>query len=219
MNKPPPSPDGLAGNPQPGRLSYSEVINKRRDALKQQLAACVPASDPLVWEVGCGHGHFLTAYAAAHPTHVCLGIDIAGDRIERAQRKRDRAKLANLHFLRVEAGLFLDTITVEQRFARVFVLFPDPWPKLRHHKHRLMQPQFLTRLAGRMERGGRLFFRTDYAPYYLETEQVVAEHADWMIIDEAWPFEQETVFQQRAASHQSLVAGLRAGAAGGSPTS
>lgn len=181
-------------------------ITQRRSDLSTTLADLIPPSVPFVWEVGCGHGHFLAAYAAAHTQTLCIGVDITQDRIERGIRKRDRAKLANLHFIHAEAGLFLDSLPKNAVFSSIFVLFPDPWPKRRHHKNRIMQTEFLSAVAARAGEGSHLYFRTDYEPYYQEARGTVAEHPAWEVISAPWPFEQETVFQSRAISHHSLVA-------------
>lgn len=202
---------GAPIDPLKPRPIYAEVIRERREVVAAKLAPILEGAGErdFVWEIGCGHGHFLAAYAQAHPDHHCIGVDIALDRVGRALRKRDRVGSDNLHFVRAEALLFLDALAQEVRFRRVFVLFPDPWPKLRHHKHRLIQPAFLERLANRMTPDGRLYFRTDFAPYYLEAARTVRNHPRWSLADEAWPFEHETVFQARAESHQSLIAKLR----------
>jgi len=185
---------------------YRQLIEQRRHVLQAQLAAISPETSPMVWELGCGHGHFLTAYAQSHPEELCVGVDIVGERIERANRKRNRAHLNNLHFIQADARLFLETLPAGTTFAKIFILFPDPWPKLRHHKHRIMQPSFLSRLASRVGEGARLYFRTDFGPYFEDTRRVLAPHPRWELIDEPWPFEFETVFQSRATSYDSLVA-------------
>lgn len=203
----PPRPPGLIPSSTP---AHQEILGARRAVLNAQLASIAGDRNRSVWEVGCGHGHFLTAYAAKHPTSLCIGIDIASDRIARAVRKRDRAGHSNLHFIHAEARLFLDVLPVELRFAEVFVLFPDPWPKSRHHKHRVMQPDFLAAVARRMADGGRLFFRTDHAPYFEHTKEILAAHPDWSLSEgEIWPFEMETVFQSRAERYMSLSARVR----------
>src|SRR5687767_2994205 len=92
------------------RRPFAEVLHERRESLRALLAPILPTELPLTVELGCGHGHFLSAYAEAHPEKLCIGIDIVGERIERAQRKRDRARLTNLHFIRTEGNLFLNTI-------------------------------------------------------------------------------------------------------------
>jgi len=197
--------------------AYLERMASRRDELAAKLAALLPATTPaaakFVWEVGCGHGHFLTAFAAAHPERLCLGIDLASERIERATRKQVRAKLANLHFLQADARLFLETMPTTARIGEVFILFPDPWPKSRHHKHRILQPDFLTEVARRAVPGAPLHFRTDHAPYFADAARTLAAHEAWTVTEEPWPFEVETVFQSRAEGYQSLVArctGMRA---------
>ena len=130
-------------------------IRDRDTALRAACAAILPGEGAFTWEVGCGHGHFLAAYAAAHPERCCIGVDIASDRIGRAERKRGRARLGNLHFLQADAGAFLAALPARARLSEVFVLFPDPWPKRRHHKNRVLQPAFLAEVAKRAGQGAR----------------------------------------------------------------
>lgn len=189
--------------------AYHALIEERRRALRKDLTRILPPGTMLTWEVGCGHGHFLAAYAQAHPDRLCVGIDIIGERIERAVRKRDRARLGNLHFLQADARLFLEEFPSSASLAEIFVLYPDPWPKLRHHKHRLIQPDFLNAAAARARNGCHLHFRTDYQPYYQSAVLTFEEHPRWRLIRADWPFEFETVFQQRAESYHSLTAELR----------
>jgi len=163
----------------------------------------------VVLEIGCGHGHFLTAYAAAHPEKFCVGFDIVLDRIVRAGRKRTRAELEkNLAFVRAEATEFFAALPEHVRFSEIFILFPDPWPKRRHHKNRMIRPEILSALAARATTATRLFFRTDYAPYFADARQTIAEHGAWKIAPAGtpWPFEFQTVFQGRAEGFQSLIA-------------
>lgn len=189
--------------------AYLAVLAERKRVLQDQIDTIFRMGGEFVCELGCGHGHFLTAYAAAHPKTLCIGVDLEGERIRRACRKRDRAGLRNLHFLHAEAGFFLETLPPAARIAALFLLFPDPWPKLRHNKHRIVQTRFLDVVAARGTQGCRLAFRTDYEPYFLEAQATIRSHPRWQLVDEAWPFEYATVFQQRAKSHASCVAGLR----------
>ena len=114
--------------PPPSIPDYPAVIASRRAELRAQLAPRLTGLRTLTLEIGCGHGHFLTAYAAAHPDLRCLGLDIANDRIARALRKRDRARLANLDFVHADADDLLSALPEEISLSQVFVLFPDPWP-------------------------------------------------------------------------------------------
>jgi tRNA (guanine-N7-)-methyltransferase len=186
---------------------YGSILEQRRAALIRQLELILPkAGTDFVWEVGSGHGHFLTAYASVNPERLCIGIDLVGERIDRAIRKRDRAKLSNLHFIRAEARFFLETLPPAHRLGAIFVLFPDPWPKLRHNKHRIIQPSFLSAAGSHSVPGCPLYFRTDFEPYFAAARATVGEHPDWELTDEPWPFEYATVFQQRADTFHSLVA-------------
>ena len=191
-------------------LRSAEYLSQRQSRLEQlqaTLAETLVTHSRITLEIGCGHGHFLTGYAAAHPQTFCVGVDLVIDRVLRAARKRDRAALPNLAFIRAEALEFLSVLPPHVAFADIFVLFPDPWPKRRHHKNRIIQPELLTTLATRAESGARLCFRTDYAPYFEEAHATVAAHRDWQLAPSTpWPFELVTVFQSRAQSYQSLVA-------------
>lgn len=181
-------------------------LDERRATLLRTLTPIIAVAKELVVEFGSGHGHFLVAYAQAHPTEACVGVDIDPNRVERANRKQVRAKAARLHFLQADAGLFLEVLPANVTFKEVFILFPDPWPKKRHHKHRLIQPAFLDKISSRATENTRIFFRTDHTPYFENARATFEQHPNWRLVDEPWAFEHETVFQSRAASFHSLVA-------------
>ncbi|MBL9216290.1 MAG: tRNA (guanosine(46)-N7)-methyltransferase TrmB [Opitutaceae bacterium] len=186
---------------------FVEHVTRRRAALRAEAAALIPAGKPVVLEIGCGHGHFLETYARQYPQRHYIGVDLRGERIEKARKKARRAGLTNCHFVRAEAREFLQSLPPEVTFAEIWVLFPDPWPKKRHHKHRLLQPAFLEYLAGRVGKGGRLYYRTDHREYFAEVAAFLPTLSTWRIDPRApWPLEHETVFQARAPSYQSLVA-------------
>ncbi len=183
---------------------------QRVDTLRNLLAAVrggVGWGGPATLELGCGHGHFLAAYALAHPDRAAIGLDFCRERIRRAERKRLSARLPRLHFLHAEAGEFLQAVPDTLRFARIFILFPDPWPKRRHRKNRLVSAGFLERLASVSEAGAELCLRTDHDDYFAATRSTLLAAPDWRLEPaRPWPFEAATVFQQKAAAHHSLVA-------------
>lgn len=189
---------------------HSVVTAERRERLRAVLLEFLPPASRFTWEVGCGHGHFLSAFAAAHPERLCVGIDISSDRVARAVRKRERAHLSNLHFMLADADDFLAALPEGARISEVFILFPDPWPKRRHHKNRVMKPGFLDALASVALQGSRLHFRTDHEPYFNDAEAVIRAHANWTAAPSALlPFEEPTVFQKRAQKQFTLVAERR----------
>src|ERR1044072_92908 len=101
---------GVGGRPElivenPARTAhYHAVIAERRAEITTKLDEILPGPHPtaIVWELGSGHGHFLTAYAQPNPQEPCVGIDRAGERVERALRKKNRARLPNLDFFQAE---------------------------------------------------------------------------------------------------------------------
>lgn len=185
---------------------YASIRDQRLADLRERFFPRLPAADgaPLTLEIGCGHGHYLAAYAEARPGEFCVGIDLLADRIERAERKARRAKLANLAFVQAEASLFLSALAelpAAPKLARVFVLFSDPWPKRRHWKHRVVQSALLDTLAGLTAPGARFHFRTDHPDYFSYAAEIVQTHEKWRLATEAeepWPFEHVSVFEERA---------------------
>jgi len=183
---------------------------ERCEQLGRELLALAPEARrrPFrVLEIGSGHGHFLEAYADAHPDRFCLGIDYCAERSRRAARKQQRHVHGGLFFLRAEVWEFFDALPADFCFDAVFVLFPDPWPKRRHQKYRLISERFLSRLAASVYPEAALYLRTDAAAYFDEARQTIAEHPLWRLEPAApWPFERPTVFQAKAPAYQSLVA-------------
>jgi tRNA (guanine-N7-)-methyltransferase len=189
---------------------HASYIEDRRGGLRETVSQIPVAGAPFTWEVGCGHGHFLTAFATEHPNEYCLGIDISSDRIGRALRKRNRAGLRSLEFIRADAEDFLAVLPGKARFSRVFVLFPDPWPKRRHHKNRVMKPSFLAAVAARSIPNAALYFRTDHEDYFKDVSTFIRCSEAWTIDpSQQWPVDEPTVFQKRAKGHFSLVATRR----------
>ena len=186
---------------------YRQILKARRDTLLTALERLPHGRDPYDLEIGCGHGHFLADYAAAHPERHCLGIDIAGGRLARARRKTDRAGLDNVSWIQAEAQLFLECVAEAIRFSRVFILFPDPWPKKRHHKHRLVQVRFLDLLAEVCAPDAALYFRSDHFPYVDQAREAIQASRMWQLRPQnPWPWEQPSVFQNLATGYRSLAA-------------
>jgi len=165
----------------------------------------------ITFELGCGHGHWLAAYAAAHPDEFCVGIDLITHRVERSVRKQTLGKLANVIFLKAEATEFLEALPPSVALRKVFILYPDPWPKKKHHKNRFINAANLDLLARRAAPGARLHFRTDDADYFAWTGEFLAAHARWQVAcDAEWPFEQKTFFEERMKDRRDVIADLSA---------
>lgn len=200
------APSHLKGRVGP-KPEFIEHVAQRRAALRTRLATIIPPAAAIMLEIGSGHGHFLTRYAGTFPQALCLGVDMIGERIQRSRKKAARAQLTNCHFIQAEARELIDALPDLVTFAEVWVLFPDPWPKKRHHKNRLLQPAFFESLARRAGEGARLYFRTDHREYFHAVATLLPHLQPWRIDPAArWPLEPDTVFQARAPSYHSLVA-------------
>ena len=192
--------------PGPREARFASMAAARLHELEETTRNLFSGMETCVLEIGCGHGHLLTAYAEAHPEKTCIGIDIIADRITRANRKKNRARLPNVHFINTSAEDFFAVFPTQISISELFIFFPDPWPKRRHHKNRLMQAEFLSKLSHWVTPSSRLYFRTDDLPYFTATEAILSAHPEWSIHPSPWAFEFTTVFQARASSHYSLVA-------------
>ena len=171
------------------------------------LAEHLAGRTGITFELGCGHGHWLAAYAAAHPDEFCVGIDLITHRVERSVRKQTLGKLDNVVFLKAEATEFLEALPPAAVLRKIFILYPDPWPKKKHHKNRFINAANLDLLARRAAAGTRLHFRTDDADYFEWTRQHVGAHAAWKLRAETlWPFEQTTFFEERMKAKRDLEA-------------
>ncbi|MEX0330224.1 MAG: tRNA (guanosine(46)-N7)-methyltransferase TrmB [Puniceicoccaceae bacterium] len=197
-------------DPFPRTDKHADYLKRRGDrivSLNGQIREAFPGNQPVTLEVGCGHGHYLTAYAEQHPEANCLGIDIVSKRIRKACEKRDKRHLENLHFLKAEVQECLQAWPAEVPVERIFILFPDPWPKKRHTKNRIIQADLLDRLARLGTPGAVLHFRTDHRANFDWCSEVIADHPLWLVqADAPWPFENPSFFQNLFAEYYSLTA-------------
>ncbi len=126
--------------------------------------ALMPAARETWLEIGFGGGEHMAAQAARAPDVLILGAEPFQNGVASAVRHIAEQGLANI---RLHDGDVRDLIArlPDASLARVFILFPDPWPKVRHHKRRLIQPELVADLARVLAPGGRLRFASDWADY------------------------------------------------------
>ena len=120
---------------------------------------------PLKLELCCGNGHFLTAMAEREPDTGFVGVDRLYRRVGAAARKVRKRGLDNLRLILGDAVQALDLQFEPASLAALYVLFPDPWPKRRHHKHRLITREFLALARDRLSPGGELVIAHDHEEY------------------------------------------------------
>lgn len=134
-----------------GRLRWTELFSTEH---------------PVEVELGSGDGGFLVQYAAAHPEHNFLGVERLLGRIRKIDRKGRRLGLINLRAIRLEASYLVQYLLPLDSVRALHIYFPDPWPKRRHHKNRLITARFTELAKAIMEPGGTIYLRTDDVPYF-----------------------------------------------------
>lgn len=116
-------------------------------------------------ELGSGWGEFAIEWLRAHPDHEILALEVKSDRIYHTLKEAERNRISGLKMLQVNFNWFLEELLPLHSFDWIIVNFPDPWPKRRHWKHRLVRPGFAERMASLLRPGGILHLATDYSPY------------------------------------------------------
>jgi tRNA (guanine-N7-)-methyltransferase len=179
----------------------------RKTELRTDIEADLVGIDRILFEAGCGHGHWLTNYAETYPEQTCVGVDLISWRIRKCLDKRNKRQLSQLHFYKAELSEFLEVLPARIRFERTVLLFPDPWPKARHHRRRMVQNGFLDEVARRTDQGGTFCFRSDDLPYYDWTVEHLRAHPEWVIDEtQVWPHEKKTYFEGLMDKYYSVIA-------------
>ncbi len=129
---------------------------------------------PLVVEIGFGMGQATAQIAAARPHDDFLGIEVHEPGVGALLQRIDEQQLTNLRIVQHDAVEVLRDMIAPSSLAAVHVFFPDPWPKKRHWKRRLIQPPFIALLASRLEPGGTLHCATDWQPYAEQMLEVLS---------------------------------------------
>lgn len=130
-------------------------------------------------EIGFGNGENLLALARAHPDEDFLGVEVHRPGIGRLLLALEAEKLGNVRIVCADALEVLGRCVADASLDAVLIFFPDPWPKKRHHKRRLVQPEFAALLARKLKRGGRLHLATDWPDYAEHMLAVLAASPDF----------------------------------------
>jgi tRNA (guanine-N7-)-methyltransferase len=130
-------------------------------------------SAPVFLEIGFGMGETTAAIAAAHPGNDYLGIEVHTPGVGALLKLIGERGLTNLRVVQHDAVEVLRDMIPESSLAGIHIYFPDPWPKKRHHKRRLIQPPLVGLLASRLAPGGYLHLATDWEEYAEQMLQVL----------------------------------------------
>lgn len=131
---------------------------------------------PLEVELGCGDASFIAEYAQRHPERNFIGVERLLGRIRKLDKKGRRLGLGNLRGVRIENAYFLEWLLPRTSANAIHVYFPDPWPKLKHRRHRLINERFPALAQVALTAGGRVYLRTDHEEYFQQMLGVFAKH-------------------------------------------
>lgn len=190
----PPVPDRIADDPSAGWIDPRSWF---------------PSPDaPLELEIGCGKGTFLLQHGSASPRINLLGIEVAREFFEYTADRVRRAGLRHVRVLNADAAEFLRWSCASAVFSVVHIYFPDPWPKRRHHRRRIIRDDVLAQLARVLVPGGEIRLVTDHEEYWAWIEDHLArwcgETADESI-GESKPFIRGAFTRAIGASDDELV--------------
>ena len=137
-----------------------------------------PDTQSIWMEIGFGAGEHLAMQAAAHPNVGLIGCEPFVNGVAKLLSKIDENDIQNIRIHADDARDIFPDIA-DGGLGRIFILFPDPWPKTKHHKRRLVQPRLLDDLARLLEDGGELLFASDHMGYVRWTLAMVLKHPDF----------------------------------------
>ena len=156
------------------------------DAAPIDFANVFGREAPVVLEIGCGMGETTASIAAAHPEQDFVAIEVHAPGVGSLLNRIESLRLANLRIVRHDAVDVVEHMIPPDSLAGIHVYFPDPWPKKRHHKRRLLKPPFVHALAQRLARGGYLHAATDWEDY--ANEMLATFSAEPLLVNTAQAF-------------------------------
>ena len=147
-----------------GHLDYTELFGR---------------AAPVIAEIGFGNGEATWKTAQSHPDQNFIGIEVHRPGVGRLLMALEEHELENVRIACEDAVEFMDEHIAPASLDGIRIYFPDPWPKKRHHKRRIVQPDFLARLAVCMKPGAILHLATDWAPYAEHMTEVLAQSKEF----------------------------------------
>jgi len=152
---------------------------------------------PLEIDLGCGDGKFLMEMAKEHPGCDFIGVERLLGRVRKVCKKITKRGLANAQVLRLDSRYVVEWLLPEASVSRLHLLCPDPWPKFKHHRRRVMQLDFLESVRTCLQPGGEFLFMTDHEEYFDWSVAKVAAYGKFEVLEwsEKSFFYPETDFQ------------------------
>lgn len=156
----------------PASVGENLVFQFRTIVEPLDLAELFPQGQPLEVELGCGDASFLVESARQNPSKNFIGVERLLGRMQKLDRKGRHAGLKNLRGVRIESAYFLQHLLPAHSVTALHVYFPDPWPKKKHRRHRLIGEAFPALAHAALAPGGAVYLRTDDADYFQQMTEV-----------------------------------------------
>jgi tRNA (guanine-N7-)-methyltransferase len=171
------------------------------------LEAIYGRNAPIEIDLGCGDGSFLVEIAEAHPETDFLGIERLVGRVGSARRKITERGLINARVLLVETSYAVERMLQANSVAQFYLMFPDPWPKRRHWRRRVVTEDFLASIHRALVPHGALRIATDQVDYFREIERLAGESTQFVLSSDPEPPRARSTFEKRFS--QSEIYRLR----------
>ena len=157
---------------------------------------------PVEIDLGCGDGAYLTALARENPDRNFLGIERRPGRVRAVCRKAAELNLSNVRILRVETTYAVAHLISERTVSAFHLLFPDPWPKRRHRRRRIVTGEFVATIRRALVPEGLLHVATDHAEYFGEIARLTSPR--FTVVNSTRSFPKST-FERRFAARGATV--------------
>ncbi len=175
----------------------------------EALNSCLNGNNKVVLEIGFGMGDAIIHYAKAHPDTLFLGIDVHVPGIGRVLAEMEKQKIANIRLIQGDAVEILKNHIPDESLTAVHIFFPDPWPKARHYKRRIINTEFAHLIAKKLKNNGLLHLATDWENYAQWMRDIMDVHPDFKKLSEDRDERPLTKFEARGIRLGHTITDLR----------
>ena len=139
------------------------------------LKAIFPKADKVIMEIGFGMGEATAIIAKNHPENAYIAVDVHPPGIGKLLSRIDEDKLSNVKVIEDDVHVVLEHMFADQSLDGIHLFFPDPWPKKKHHKRRIVNEGFLRLIHPKIKKGGFIHIATDWVPYAIAIQEVFSK--------------------------------------------
>jgi tRNA (guanine-N7-)-methyltransferase len=141
------------------------------------LKAIFPKADKVIMEIGFGMGEATAIIAKNHPDNAYIAVDVHPPGIGKLLSRIDEDKLSNVKVIEDDVHVVLEHMFADHCLDGIHLFFPDPWPKKKHNKRRIVNDGFLKLIHPKLKKGGFIHIATDWVPYAISIQEVFS-HSD-----------------------------------------